>query len=123
MYDKYPTIVRNTEANYEQITVNAQFFPIDEDDCSYIVDDDRRRIEYNNAAKMFLRNGNSKIIKSCDGNIWLVYINTPPTDTAENDYQNRKISFGAVEIGDPNDEEDLFEAGLIPNVTEEWWNR
>lgn len=122
MYDRYPTIVRNTEANYEEITVNAQFFPTDEDGCEIMLDDDQRRINYNNAAKLFLRNGKTKILKGVDGNVWLVYVTTPPSDTAVDDYRNRKITFTCTEIGDPESERDLYDAGLI-TATEEWWNR
>ncbi len=122
MYDKYPTIIRNTEANYEDIVVNAQFYPMDEEGCEIITDDDQQRINYNNSAKFFLRNGNTKILKGIDGNIWLVYVTTPPSDTAIDDYRNRKITFTCTEVGDINSEKDLFEAGLI-TATEEWWNR
>lgn len=124
MYDRYPTIVSNSAANYEEITVNAQFFPTGEDECSVEIYDDKNRIEYTKKAKLFLRNGKPKILKSEDGNAYLVYIHQPPSDTASDTYQNRKLSFGAVEIGDINSEEDLWEAGLISEtVTEEWWNQ
>lgn len=124
MYDQYPTIVSNSAANYEEITVNAQFFPTDEDGCTIDLEDDKKRIQYNKCAKMFLRNKRVKILKSMDGNVYLVYIHQPPSDTATDNYQNRKLSFSAVEVGDINNEEDLWEAGLISeSVTEEWWNR
>ena len=122
MYDKYPTVVRNTDANYEEIIVNAQFYPMDEEGCEIILDDDQKRINYNKNAKLFLRNGNTKILKSIDGNIWLVYITTPPSDTAVDDYRNRKITFTCTEVGDPESEKNLYDAGLI-TATEEWWNR
>lgn len=124
MYDRYPTIISNSAANYEEITVNAQFFPTADDECTYELYDDKKRIAYQQKAKRFLRNGNSKILKSIDGNVWLVYIHQPPSDTATDNDQNRKLSFGAVEIGDIHSEEDLWEAGLISEtVTEEWWNQ
>lgn len=122
MYDRYPTIVRNTAANYEEITVNAQFIPTEEDGCTINLDgDEQKRVDYNNRAKMFLRNENTKILKSMDGNIWLVYVTTPPSDTAVDDYKNRKITFTCTEVGDVNDEEDLYEAGLI-TAESQWWN-
>lgn len=122
MYDRYPTIVRNTAANYEEITVNAQFFPTEEDGCTINLDgDEQKRVDYNNRAKMFLRNENTKVLKSMDGNIWLVYVTTPPQDTAVDDYKNRKITFTCTEVGDINDEEDLYEAGLI-TAESQWWN-
>lgn len=123
MYDRYPTIIRNSAANYEEITVNAQFFPYAEDGCNVNLNDEQARVDYNNNAKMFLRNGNIKILKSIDGNIWLVYVTTPPSDTAENHYKNRKITFVCTEVGNPDSEEDLYNAGLIPTVTQEWWHR
>lgn len=124
MYDRYPTVVSNSAANYEEITVNAQFFPTDGDSCSIDLYDDKKCITYNQKAKLFLRNGKPKILKSMDGSVYLVYIHQPPSDTAADNYQNRKLSFGAVEIGDIHSEEDLWEAGLISEtVTEAWWNR
>ena len=123
IYGRFPTVVRNTENNYEEITVNAQFYPVDDETgCEIIIDDDRRRIEYNKAAKMFLRNGNGKILKSISGDVWGVYVTTPPTDTATDDYRNRKISFGCTEIGDIDDEEFLYNIGVI-DVPSQWWNR
>lgn len=125
MYEKYPTIVRNSNTNYDEITVNATFFPIEEDNnegCYISVDDDKKRIEYNNRVKEFLTNGKAKILKSQDGRIWLVDINTPPSDTATDRYQNRKLSFGAVEIGNVENEEDLYEYGFT-DVESQWWNR
>ena len=122
MYDTYPTIVRNTAANYEVISINASFYPSDENGCQIIVDDDVKRIEYSDKAKMFLRNGKSKIVKSQDGRCFLCYVTTPPTDTADSDYRNRKISFSVTEIGSIDDEEDLFLCG-ISDVPQQYWNR
>lgn len=122
IYGRYPTVVRNTENNYEEVSVTASFLPFDDDGCTIDLDNDQRRIEYNNNAKMFLRNGKAKILKSISGDIWLCYVNTPPTDTAENHYKYRKISFGVVEIGNPDNEEDLYNCGLS-NVAQQYWNR
>lgn len=124
MYEKYPTVVSNSNANYEEITVNAQFFPTAEDGCTVDLQDDAKRIEYNNKAKKFLRNGNAKILKSIDGNCWGVYVTTPPSDMATDHYKNRKLTFTCTEIFDIEDEESLWENGLIDeSVSEEWWNR
>ena len=122
MYDRYPTIVRNTAANYETIDVTAQFFPFEEDGCTIDLDDDQRRIEYNDKAKMFLRNGNGKVLKSCDGRCYGIYVSTAPTDQAVDHYKNRKISFSCTEIFDVDDEEALYNVG-ISNVPSQWWNR
>ena len=122
MYETYPTIVRNTNANYETISVNASFYPSDENGCSIIIDDDAKRIDYSDKAKMFLRNGKAKILKSEDGRCFLGYVTTPPTDTADSNYRNRKISFSITEVGNIENEQDLYDNGFS-DVTQEWWNK
>ena len=129
MNDIYPTIISNTSANYKTITVNCQCFPVND-----TYDGSKRclssvkamspaEITTNNDAFMkFLNNKKPKILKNLDGRIWLVYVTTPPTNSAENNYLLRKITFGCTEIGDVNSEEDLYYAGLITS-TEEWWNQ
>lgn len=122
MYDKYPTVVRNSDANYEEVSVTASFFPLDETGgCDFDVSD-KARIKYLNKAKEFLKNGEIKILKSMDGRVWLVDINTPPTDSANGHHANRQLTFSCVEIGDVNNEEYLWEYGFISeDVTEDYW--
>ena len=124
MYDRYPTIVCNSEANYEQITVNAQFIPFEGENACEIVEDVGKIINYNRKAKMFLRNKNIKLLKSGSGENWLVFVTTPPSDSATDHYANRKLTFTCTEVGNVENEEDLWEAGLIhESVTENWWNK
>ena len=122
LHNRYPTIVRNTMANYETINVTGQFIPY-KDDCidftSY--DDDRRRVLYQREVKEFLTNGRAKILKNVDGQCWLVYVTTPPTDSADNIYMVRKLTFGCTETGSLKSEEDLYYAGLL-DVPPEWWS-
>ena len=121
MYDKYPTVIKNSDADYEEISVTASFFPLDKDNFDYDVSDEAR-VKYLNKAKIFLRNGNPKILKSMDGRVWLVDINTPPTDSANGHHANRQLTFSCVEIGDANNEEHLWEYGFI-SADEEWWSK
>ena len=120
MWDKYPTIVRNTNANYETITVTGSFVKGLED-CEESWDDEVGNMQYSRAAYDFLRNGRPKLLKATDGRIWLVYVTTPPTDSWDANTEMRKITFGCTEIGSAFIEEDLYDAGLI-TATEEWWN-
>lgn len=120
MYDKYPTIIRNSEANYETVSVNAGFIEFDREKCEFIFDDARRLKNLKNCKK-FLNNGKPKFLRNVDGRIWLVYITTPPTDSADGHYKNRMLNFECTEIGDPTLEPDLYYAGFI-TATEEWWN-
>lgn len=124
MNDIYPTIISNTSANYKTITVNCQFLPTNEEDCfEYNTYSDPAQITSNNNKFIeFLNNKKPKLLKNIDGRIWLVYITTPPTNSADGNYLLRKITFGCTEIGDVNSEEDLYYAGLI-TATEEWWNQ
>lgn len=120
MWDKYPTIIRNTEANYETITVGATFVPGYED-CDTQWDDEVVMMEYSRKVYDFLRNDKPKLLKATDGRIWLTYVTTPPTDAYDDSSGMRNITFGLTEIGSVNSEEDLYDAGLI-NAGEEWWN-
>ena len=121
MYDKYPTIIRNSDANYETVSVSASFMEFDKEKCE-IVDEDIRRLRYLKECKAFLNNGKEKFLRNIDGRIWLVYITTPPTDSADGHYKNRRLDFECTEVGDPTLESDLYYAGFI-TATEAWWNR
>jgi hypothetical protein len=120
MYDRYPTIVRNTLANYEQVTVNAEFIPY-VDECEFDYGDDVLRNKYNKEVKMFLRNGYTKILKSENGQIWLGYITTPPSDSADQYYYTRKVTFTLTETGDTDSEKYLYKAGII-DVPQTFWS-
>ena len=124
LYEKYPTIIRNTNAQYEEISVTATFLPTtDEGECidyEEIIKDDRLRTLYNRKVKDFLSNGKTKILKNVDGQAWLVYVTTPPTDSADTVYYDRTLTFTCTEIGSLKSEEDLYEAGLS-DVPEEFW--
>lgn len=124
LYDKYPTVIRNTNAAYEEITVTATFLPVDEDgnciEYEDIMNDNRLWTLYNRQFKEFLMNGKTKILKNVDGQTWLVYVTTPASDSADTTYYNRKLTFTCTEVGSLKSEEDLYEAGLL-DVPEEWW--
>lgn len=128
MNDRYPTVIRNTDANYETVTVTANFVPttIDEETgCIHLkIDNNTHDVyaKYSKQFKKFLNNGKTKLLKNIDGRAWLCYITTPPTDSADGNYLNRKLSFEVTELGSIESEEDLYNAGFI-TAGEEWWNR
>ena len=121
IHNRYPTIVRNTNANYETVTVTGQFIPYDDCIDWSIYDDDRRRILFQRSVKEFLTNGRTKILKNVDGQCWLCYVTTPPSDSADNYYAIRKLTFGCTETGDLKNEEHLYYAGYL-NVPRKWWS-
>lgn len=124
LYERYPTIIRNTNAQYEEISVTATFLPVDENgeciDYDEVINNDRLRVLYSRKFKDFLSNGKAKILKNVDGQTWLCYVTTPPTDSADTIYYDRTLTFTCTEIGSVRSEKDLFEAGLS-DVPEEWW--
>ena len=124
---KYPTIVRNTLANYDTVTVsNSTWLPSedDEEECA-IVDVNDHTNDYKISAwtkkfQDFLTNDKMKMLKNVDGRVWIGFITTPPSDTADQIYNYRKVSFGLTECGDYNDAYTLYEYGFI-NAEPEWW--
>ena len=120
MWDRYPTVIRNTEANYETIQLTASFIEGDIT-CDTDWDDEVKNMEYSRRAYDFLRNDKPKILKATDGRIWLVYVTTPPTDAGDTNTGLRKLTFTCTEIGSMNSEADLWDAGFI-NADEIWWN-
>ncbi len=120
---KYPVFVRNSKSNYDTGSCKGSFVPYEEDECSINMNkqNDYNRIVYQKDVMDFIADGIPKILKLFDGRIWLVQTTPNPSDTAEESYNNRYITFTWVEIGNINSEEDLYSLGLS-EVTEEWWN-
>ena len=127
LFDRYPHVIRNTRANYDTITVSGTWMPTeDESDCILMDLNDTTNVgmmtALNNKVKDFLTNDKIKLVKNVDGALFLGFVTTPPSDTADQIYNNRKISFGLTETGSATDVEKLYEAGLIDqSASEEWW--
>ena len=122
---KYPIFVRNTISNYDTGTCKGSFVPvIGENKCELAYDSkyDYQRIKYQREFMDFISDGVPKILKLPDGRLWIIQVTPNPTDTANQVYNNREISFSWVEVGDVNSEEDLYYLGLS-EVTSEWWNK
>lgn len=121
--NKYPMFVRNSIANYDSGTCVGNFVPVDDEDkCTLLLDTehDRDRTTYQKEIMDFLTDGVPKILKNPDGRMWIIRVLGNPTDSANETYNNRNISFNWVEVGDANSEEDMYYLGLS-DVTEEWW--
>ena len=122
--DKYPTIVDNSMSNYETVNVTAEFYPVEEDECTIHIDPENPSDIMRNLKRFkdFLMNRKNKFLKNLDGRMWFCYVTTPPSDNAKDIYWNRQITFGVTEIADVENEEALYNAGFI-TATSEWWNR
>lgn len=123
LYRRYPIFVRNTVANYDTGNCKGSFVPLDEDSCEFAYDkeQDYWRIKYQREFMDYICDSIPKILKLPDGRLWLVHITPNPTDTANQTYNDREITWSWVEIGSVNSEEDLYYLGFS-EVTEEWWN-
>lgn len=122
---RYPIFIRNTIANYDTGNCKGSFVPLlDEEGCelAYDSEHDYQRIKYQREFIDFICDSIPKILKLPDGRLWIIQVTPNPTDTANQDYNDREISWSWVEVRDVNSEEDLYYLGLS-DVTEEWWNK
>lgn len=122
---RYPIFVRNGKANYDTGIFKGSFVPVvDEDGCELAYDTqyDYQRTKYQKDFMDFVCDGVPKILKLPDGRMWIIQVTPNPTDTANQTYNNREISWSWVEIGDVNSEEHLYYLGLS-DVSPEWWNK
>lgn len=123
LHNRYPIFVRNTVANYVTGNCKGAFVPLDEETCEYAygTEQDYERIKYQMDFMDFICDSIPKILKLPDGRLWLIQVTPNPTDTANQAYNDREISWSWVEIGNVNSEEDLYYLGFS-NIEPEWWN-
>ena len=124
LHSRYPIFIRNTVANYDTGSCKGSFVPLDETSCEFAYDSeqDYTRIKYQREFMDYICDSIPKILKLPDGRLWLVQITPNPADTANQQYNDREISWSWVEVGDVNSEEDLYYLGFS-NVAPEWWNQ
>ena len=124
LHSRYPIFIRNTVANYDTGSCKGSFVPLDETSCEFAYDSeqDYTRIKYQREFMDYICDSIPKILKLPDGRLWLVQITPNPSDAANQQYNDREISWSWVEVGDVNSEEDLYYLGFS-NVEPEWWNQ
>lgn len=123
--NKYPVFVKNGKADYDTGSCRGSLVPLAEKEgCQLAYDPqyDYKRIQYQKEFMDFICDGAPKILKLPDGRMWIVQVTPNPSDTANQTYNNREISWNWVEIGDVSSEEDLYYLGLS-KVSPEWWNQ
>lgn len=120
---RYPIFVRNTIANYDTGNCKGSFVPLDEDSCEFEYDSEQDywRIKYQREFMDFICDSIPKILKLPDGRLWLIQVTPNPTDTANQQYNDREHTWSWVEIGDVDSEEDLYYLGFS-KVESEWWD-
>lgn len=120
---RYPIFIKNTIANYDTGNCKGSFVPLDEESCEFGYDSEQDywRIKYQREFMDFICDSIPKILKLPDGRLWLIQITPNPTDTANQQYNDREHTWSWVEIGDVDSEEDLYYLGFS-KVEPEWWN-
>lgn len=114
---KYPIFYSNSIANYDTGSCTGTFVELDEETCTFNYD---TMYKYQHDLMDYITDGKPKVLKHFDGRIWLIQVTPSPTDSAQDVYNNRSITFDWVEIGDYKNDEDLYNAGLT-DIPEEWW--
>lgn len=119
LHGRYPTVVRNSQANYKTGSFSGSFFEFDDAAGDYITED-KSITKLQNSVITLLSDGTPKLIKHFDGRNILANIDSEISNNADGNYKNRVISFTFTETGNADSAEDLYYSGLS-DITEEWW--
>ena len=114
---QYPVFVANGALSYESGSVSATILNDDFEETGVV---DRVAItERKNVIKDFLTNRKAKILKDWNGNIWLCIINSNVNVTYKSSYGMGipSISFDWTQIGDASSQRDLYNNGILSEVT------
>lgn len=110
---KYPVVITNSKNQYHNGSISGTIVPDD-----YYFNGNLSRIDMvnkRNELEQFLTNKRVKIIKDWNSNIWLVMIMDNISCNFNNNYGMGIVNFSAdwLEVGDPTNQQDLYNAGLI----------
>lgn len=110
---RYPVVIKNGNANYEIGTVSGMLLGEEYDDTHEInrKDISKQIDDFVN----FLKNGNPKMLKDWNGNIWMLMIVGNPSVSYNNNYGMgiANVSFEWTEQGKYDNEDDLYDNGFI----------
>lgn len=110
---KYPIVVSNAELSYKSGTLSGTIITPREEETK--IWDFNQNIKLQNDILNFLINKKAKIYKDWMGNSYLILIVEDVSLTPNNSINGRlaDVAFSFVEIGDAENQEDLYENGLI----------
>jgi len=112
---KYPFTVSNGANNYSSGSISAQWLEYDPETDDWDKDSGNTFVD---SLEDFLNNGLPKLIKYQDGRMWLVSVTSPEiTETEDENHLQIHTSFEWTEIGDCDSISDLFDNGLLSNVS------
>ena len=110
---KYPVIVSNSVINYETGNIVGTVLPNDYLE-NHVLD---KLVMVNERQNLldFLTNKKPKILKDWNGNIWLMIIVDSPSISFHRDSSMKlaDVSTSWVEVGDANNQEDLYSTGFM----------
>lgn len=117
---KYPIVVTNNKVNYHTggvsgIILNKHYGHIDPDTHDVVLLNRNKIIEARKEFDDFITQGVPMILKDWNGNIWLVMITETPSYAWANEWGMGlgTLSFSWTEIGDINNQDDLYKAGMV----------
>ena len=110
---KYPIVVSNAELKYKSGTLSGTVITPSEDETKIWNISDNIKLQ--NELLDFLVNKKAKIYKDWMGNAYLILIVEDVNLVPNNNINGRlvDIAFSFVEIGDTENQEDLYENGLV----------
>lgn len=114
---QYPMIVANGALSYESGSVTATILNEDYQQTGVI---DRVAItQQKDALKDYLTNRKAKILKDWNSNLWLVIVNSKINVSYKPSYGMGipSIQFDWTEIGDATNQQDLYNNGILSEVT------
>lgn len=112
----YPTVFTNSDCNYVTGTTSGCFMKMNDNEQI----DALGGVKYRSKVIHWLCNNRPKILKLQDGRIYMIQVTGNPTDTNEGHEDLRKITFEWTEIGDVENEQDLFTNGFS-DVDIKYW--
>ncbi len=107
---KYPFVITNGITKYYSGNTTCTFIELCVNGENVDVENGWK---YRNTIDYFLKNGYAKLMKSFEGNMWLISVNDDISHQMNGHYQNVSTSFAWVEIGDPFSVGDLYDNGFI----------
>ena len=114
---QYPVLVANGQLSYESGAVTATILNDDYENTGII---DRTAItQQKDALKDFLTNKKAKILKDWNSNEWLCIVNSNIEVSYKEKYGMgiHSITFNWTEIGDASNQQDLYNNGILDEVT------
>lgn len=107
---RYPYVIANGMSNYVSGTCSGTFIEYIESSCDW---DKENGWKYREKLLDFLADGKEKLVKYHDGRMWLANISSEPQENENGHEQRITTSFDFVESGDPETNNDLYNAGII----------